>query len=410
MRNVETFIARRYLLSKRNIRFTNVIGYISVAGITIGVAALLIALSVFNGFNGVVTSVLLGFDPHLRIETKGALSKDQISGIEKVVLRSPGVKAFSPFISGKAMIVTKYANKVVYLRGVDEARIGNVSGLQEKIVLGSLALRDSAGVSGIVLGATLADRLASVIGDEVSIISPTGFQSTFSGTATPPMHRFRVTGIYESNNKDYDASYAYISLQAGQSVFEMGESFSGLEMRLTDLSESESMKSELAKQLSPDLVISTWYDLHRTLYLVMNIERWAAYVLLSLIIVVATFNMLGSLTMSVIEKQRDIGVLKSMGMTSRRIIRIFMVEGMIIGTIGTLLGLVIGLGVLYVQVHFQLFRLDTSVYIIPAIPVDIRWSDFISITAASLGLSWLASYYPARRAAATLPAEALRWE
>ena len=164
------------------------------------------------------------------------------------------------------------------------------------------------------------------------------------------------------------------------------------------------------KQISGDYQISTWYDLHQSLYSVMKIERWSAYILLSLIILVATFNMLGSLTMGVIEKQRDISVLRAVGMTSKNLTRLFMFEGLLIGILGTIFGIVLGLIVLYLQIHYQIFPLDTSIYIIPAIPVDIQWTDFVTIAMASLGLSFIAAYYPARRADSTLPAEGLRWE
>jgi len=409
MKAVESFIARRYLLSKRRIRFINVIGIISIAGITIGVAALLIALSVFNGFSSVVTSVLVGFDPHIRIEKRGNMTTTELREVEQVLERNPRIKAFSPFISGKAMMVAKEFNRVVYVRGVDEQRIADVSGLKEKIVLGSLELDDSAGVS-IIIGFTLADRLGTVTGDEISIISPYGFQSALTSIGTPETMKFRVTGIFESNNKDYDANYAYIAVRAAQRLFNLEGKYNGIEMRLYDFTASEDIKQELVKLLPSSFSVSTWYDLHSSLYSVMKIERWSAYILLSLIIVVATFNMLGSLTMAVIEKRRDIGVLKSMGMASKGIVRIFMVEGMLIGVIGTVLGSMIGLIVLYLQTTYQLFPLDPAVYIIPAIPVEIQWTDFVAIAFSSMGLSYLASYYPARRAASTLPAEAVRWE
>jgi lipoprotein-releasing system permease protein len=170
------------------------------------------------------------------------------------------------------------------------------------------------------------------------------------------------------------------------------------------------LKDELAEQLPDDLSISTWYDLHQSLYSVMLIERWSAYILLCLIIVVATFNMLGSLTMGVIEKRRDIAVLKAMGMTSNAVVRLFMAEGLLIGIIGTVLGIFLGLLVLFIQIKYSVFKLDPTIYIIPAIPVEIRWMDFITIALASLGLSYLAAYYPARRAVLTAPAQALRWE
>ena len=169
-------------------------------------------------------------------------------------------------------------------------------------------------------------------------------------------------------------------------------------------------KRELVKKLPADMTISSWYDLHKNLYSVMKIEQWSAYVLLSLIILVATFNMLGSLTMGVIEKRRDIGVLKALGMSSRSITKIFMYEGLFIGILGTFFGMILGLIVLYLQVQYQLFPLDPTVYIIPAIPVKIVWTDFIAVAASSLGLSFFASYYPALRAASIVPSESLRWE
>lgn len=410
MKTVESMIARRYLLSRRKVRFINVIGLISVAGITLGVAALLVALSVFNGFNSVVTSVLVGFDPHIRIEKAGGMTERELQAVGDALGRIASVRAWSPFVSGKAMLVSGYATKVVIIRGVRQDRIAAVSGLKDRLKLGSLEFNDSAGVPGIVLGLTLADRLGSIVGDRLQVISPAGMQPALTGLGTPQTVNFRIAGIYESNNRDYDAGYAYISLSAAQGLFQMESRVNGVELRLDDFTRSVRVKSELEKTLPPDMVISTWYDLHENLYSVMLIERWSAYILLCLIIVVASFNMLGSLTMGVIEKRRDIAVLKAIGMTSKSIVRLFMAEGLLIGCIGTFLGVVIGLVVLFLQVQFRIVPLDQTIYIIPAIPVEIRWTDFVAIAGASLGLSFLAAYYPARRAAAVLPAESLRWE
>lgn len=410
MSQVETFIAKRYILSKRKARFINIIGFVSVVGIAVGVAALLIALSVFNGFNSVVTKVLVGFDPHLRVEKKGMMTTDEASLVKQELSRRSDLTSYASFVSGKAMLVSGPQNRVVFLRGVEDAKIGEVTGLKEKIIYGSLELSDSLDTPGLVIGQTLADRLMSVVGDQVTVISPSGFQSALSGMAAPQTMPFRITGIYESNNKDYDANYAYISIGAAQELFDADGKISGFDIRLKNFEHAGTVKNELSSLLPAGHIVSTWYDLHRTLYLVMNIERWSAYILLSLIIAVATFNMLGSLTMVVIEKRRDIAVLKAMGMRSRGIVRMFMFEGMLIGIAGTTLGIVIGMVVLMLQIEFQIFPLDTTIYIIPAIPVEIRWTDFVSIIFASMTLSFLAAYYPARRAASTLPAEALRWE
>ena len=410
MFGVEYHIARRYLTARRNLRFINVIGYVSIIGITTGVAALLIALSVFNGFTNVVTSVLIGFDPHVRIEKRGNIGPAEYDSLAAILRAAPGVTAFSPFVSGKAMLSARSANKVVFIRGVDPARAGDVTGLKKSVVLGSLTLGDTTQTPGVVVGLALADRMGIITNSEIVIYSPAGIQASLSGFSAPQGSRHVVTGIFQSDNKDYDAGYAYLSLRDAQALFGLGDKVHGVDLRCTDFRDADRVKEYLGARLPAVYTISTWYDLHRSLYTVMTVERWSWYLFLSLIVVVATFNMLGSLSMGVMEKRRDIAVLRSMGMSARSIIRVFMVEGMIIGILGTLLGVAIGLVVLYLQVHFQLFRLDTTIYIIPAIPVEIRWTDFLSISAVSLGLSFCAAYYPARRAASTLPAAALRWE
>ena len=173
--NVEQFIAARYLLSKRSVRFINVIGIVSICGIAIGVAALIIALSVFNGFSGVVTSVLVGFDPHLRIEQRGGFSQEEYRNIEHIVERTEHVRAQSPFIAGKVMIIVQSLNRVVILRGVDEQKIGEVSGVRDNIVLGKLMLSDSGDMGRIIIGMTLADRLGAVVGDDIGVILHTEF-------------------------------------------------------------------------------------------------------------------------------------------------------------------------------------------------------------------------------------------
>jgi len=410
MKSVEYFIAQRYLVSKRSLRFINVIGLVSIIGITIGVAALVIVLSVFNGFNSVVTEVLVSFDPHLRIEKRGTYSEEEINVIQQEVTKQKNLTGCSKFVSGKAMVLAGNRNKVVIVRGIEQEKISQVSGLGDKLVLGSLLFQDTSGIQGIIIGLTLADKLGKVTGDEIQMISPQGFLSSLTSVVPPQAMSFRIMGIYESNNKDYDANYAFISLESAQQLFAQEHRYHGLEIRLNDFHTAEETKKEFLQRLPRDVQISTWYDLHKSLYNVMNIERWSAYFLISLIILVATFNLLGALTMGVIEKRRDIGVLKSMGLSMRRIIRLFMTEGIIIGIIGTVVGIVIGLLVLYLQIKYVLFPLDPTIYIIPAIPVKILWTDFIAVAVSSLGLSFLASYYPARRAALTAPAESIRWE
>lgn len=406
----ERFIAQRYLGSKRQMRFINIITYVSVVGITVGVAALLVVLSVFNGFNSVVTNVLVGFDPHVKITPARGKSVSLSDSLIQTLEREKRIVAWSPFIASKALLMTAQVNRVVFVKGVVDSMVGSVSGVRDRIVLGDLVFHDTQGSDGIVLGMGLADRMSATVGSELTLVSPVGVDAMLLQFGQPLMKKCTVEGIYDSYNKDYDTHYAFISLEAAQKLFDYRNEVSGVELRLRNINDAEIVKSTLQSELGSNYTISTWYDLHRDLYSVMKIERWVAYLILCLIVGVATFNVLGSLTMGVIEKRRDIGILKSLGATKRSIMRVFVFEGLLVGTIGTFLGLFIGFVVCYLQITYQLFPLDPTVYIIPSIPVEIRWTDFLAVSGASMLLSTIASLYPAIRAAKLQPVEAIRWE
>ncbi len=406
----ERFIARRFTGSKHQMPFIRIISIVSIAGITVGVAALVIVLSVFNGFNGVVTKVLIGFDPHIRIEPARGKSMSIDRTLAEEIGRETDVAGWAPYIAGKALLMTQQSSKVVYLRGVVDSTIDKVSGVKESTILGAFALRSETGMDGIVLGLNLADRLGATVGNEVTVISPAGIDAMLLQFGQPLTRRFTVVGIYDSRNKDYDANYAFIDIATASALFQSGDRISGIEMRLHDIRDAGKVQESLRSRFNSSLNVSTWYDLHKDLYSVMLIERWSAYIILCLIIGVASFNVLGSLVMSVIEKRREIGVLKSLGAPNGGIIRIFMFEGIQIGIIGTILGMVIGLIVCYLQVRYHLFPLDPRVYIISAIPVDVRTSDFLWVGGASMLLSSLAALYPALRAARLNPVDAIRWE
>ncbi len=406
----EHFIARRYLRSKRQLRFINIIMLVSVIGITVGVAALIIVLSVFNGFSNVVTQVLVGFDPHLRVEAAKGKSIEVSDSLLAAVTASPGVAGVSPFIESKALLVVRGQNRVVIVRGVVDSTVARVSGVAKSTVLGKFRFEDSRLSGGIVLGLALADRLGATVGTEVTVISPVGVDAMLMQFGQPLMRKCIVVGIYDSNNKDYDAHYAYISLELAKYLFNYERGVGGIEMKLHNIADAEATKTSLISRLGDAYTVSTWYDLHKNLYSVMKIERWGAYLILCLIVGVATFNVLGSLTMGVIEKKRDIGILKSLGATGKSITRLFMFEGLLVGAIGTGLGLLLGIIACFLQINYQLFPLDPNVYIIPAIPVEVRWVDFVTVALASMLLCTFASLYPARRAARLQPVAAIRWE
>lgn len=404
----ERFIAQRYIRSKRQLRFINMIMLVSFVGITVGVAALVIVLSVFNGFSRVVTEVLVGFDPHVRVEPARGKAFRFSDSLHTLLADDPRIAAFSPFVAGKALLVTAQTNKVVFVKGVVDSTIGEVSGVKGSTVLGHFELPEQE--PGIVIGIALADRLAATVGAEIVIVSPIGVDAMVMQLGQPLTRKLIVKGIYDSNNKDYDAQYAFVSLATASALFQYGDDVSGIEMRLHSISDAEAVKRKLEGVLGGEFKVATWYDLHRDLYSVMQVERWTAYIILCLIVGVASFNVLGSLTMGVIEKKRDIGILKAMGATRASIVRLFMFEGILIGSLGTLVGTLLGLVVCYLQLRYALFPLDPTVYIIPAIPVEVRWPDFVAVSGASMLLSTLASLYPALRAAKLAPVESIRWE
>ncbi len=406
----ERFIAGRYLLSKKKIQFITIITLISIVGIAVGVGALISVLSVFNGFNKFQVTSLTGFDPHLRIESSSGGKLENYNEIIEKIKNESDVTGFAPFTINKGVISSKKDNVVVFLKGVDDKKIGDVSNVKEETGAGEFEFKDSEEYGGIVLGLNLAGKLGTKVNDTVTVLSTAGMEKALTQIVQPRSLRFVVRGIYDANNREYDKLYAFISIKYSQKLFDMGNSVTGIELRLKDIDRSESFKEKLTSSLGNEYKINTWYDLHQDLYSVMMVERWTAYVILSLIIAVATFNIAGSLTMTVIEKKRDIGVLKAMGSTNGSIVRIFMLEGILIGIYGTIIGCILGLGVCLMQIQFKLFPLDPTVYPIDSLPIDLRWTDFVFVSIAALLLSFLASLYPARRAAKQEPIQAIRWE
>ncbi len=408
-----SFIALRYLKSKRKTASVSIISLISLLGVIVGTAALIIVISVFNGFQGIVTDILINFDPHIRVTAE---SGEYLSHPEKVMAEVSSlreVRTATMFLSGKAMIVSGGVNRAVNVVGIVPEGNERISSLSQSVGLGKFL--DPGRNDQIIIGLSLADALGAVVGDSIAIISPAGIERSLTQFYQPKVQKFAVTGIYQSQNKDYDAYYAYVNLPAAQYLFSPPDvpvspsMVNGVDAKLYDIGKANEVKAKLEKMLPGDRV-ETWYDLHKDLYEMMTIERVVAYIVLSLIILIAAFNILGSLTMTVIEKRREIGVMKAMGATESGIMKIYMLEGAVIGLFGSLIGLAVGFGVGEAQIKYQLFKLDTNVYIIPALPVSMHVSDFIIVGIIAVVICSLAALYPAKRASRIDPADAVRWE
>jgi lipoprotein-releasing system permease protein len=377
--------------------------------VTIGVAALVIVLSVFNGFGSLVTTMLINFDPHIRVT---APSLERYTDIIDFLEESDQVQSYSQFAQGKIILINKNTVEILNLKGVPIDNEESTSRIEQRVKFGNFDISNNEeNVSGIILSLPIALRLSVRTGDTVFATSASQIRNTITRLSIPHSKRFIVSGIYEISNKEYALEYIFASLSSAQKLLDMRNKISGLEIILNDLDDSESFKEELLKNFpNYDLNVNTWYDLHKDLYRVMLIERWAAYILLSLIIAVAAFNILSSLTMSVLEKKKDIGILRSMGTTPSSIKKIFMFEGILIGVLGTVLGMIIGLTICYIQINFNIYSLDASKYVIDTLPVQVKISDIIAVSTMSFLLTFFASKYPANRALRTKLIDAIKWE
>jgi lipoprotein-releasing system permease protein len=413
-------IARRYLVSRKQITLISVITGISTVGVTLGVAALIVVLSVMNGFYDFVRDLLVSLDPHVRITSAEERTLADADSVRAIALELPGVLSASTYVEGKAMLTfagTGEANKVVIVRGVDPASLVAVADIVQSTETGTFDLSRRDGRPGMVVGARMARRLAlmpetgTLAASEVGLLSAQAIERALTdplGLSQPS--RFTVRGLYELEDL-YDENHVFISIEEAQRLFRMGDRTSGVELRLADIDQASRVKRSLERELGEGYNVQTWYDLQRALYDVMRLEKWGATVILFLIIVVAAFNIVGSLTMVVIEKRRDVGVLRAMGVTRRNIRRIFLMEGLLIGVVGSFLGVAIGLGLSLLQKHYHLVRLrGAESFMIDAYPVAIRMGDVALIAGISLLLCLAAAWYPANRAASIEPARAVQVE
>lgn len=424
MASFELFLARRYLRSKKRTAFISAITYISLLGIALGVAVLVVALSVMNGFEYEVRSRFISNDSHMRIRAYmsrpfkfdkkefGQLISMPINSVRDSVVKKdyekPALKSFiagySPYIEQFGMLKGDYTEGAL-VKGVDEASIGDVALIKDQIVAGKFDLSKKEGdYPGIVIGKGLADQLNAIPGEKIRIIS-SAISTTFS---QPPVMVFRIAGWFESGLAEIDGGVCYISLKSAQKLFRMRGKCNGIYLKLNSIDDTDIVKKSLLKQLEFPLLPVSWKDLHKNLYAWMELEKMGMGTILSLIILVAAFNILSSLIMLVMEKKKAIGILMAMGATKKNITNIFIIQGMIIGIIGTILGVIMGLALCYLQLRYEFIALPGDVYFINALPIKIEWLDIAIIPAVSLLITFLATIYPSRQAGKLLPSEIIR--
>lgn len=385
----------------------------------LGVAALIVVLSVLNGFFDFVRDMLISYDPHVRIVSVSDRGLQKVDSLVSIAEAIPGVIQVSPYVEGKAMLrhdSQSDVNKVVIVRGIEMSNMGEDNNLVTGITFGTFDVSRKNGRPGIVLGRRLGERLLIAPGggtrpaSRVALLSASGLVRSFVNVfSSSPIREFEVRGLFHLESV-YDESHVFIDLKEAQRLFRTGRTVSGIEIRLEDLERAPEVKAALRERLDASTYdILTWYDLQKSLYDVMRLEKYGASLILALIILVAAFNIVGSLTMIVIEKRRDVGVLRAMGASQQDIKKIFLLEGLFIGVLGSGMGLVLGLGIALTQQYFEIVPLaEAESFLIDAYPVSIQFADVFVVTVIALGLCILASVYPARRAASIEPAEAIR--
>lgn len=416
----EYFLAKRYAFSKKRENFITIISVLSMLGVLVGTAALITVLSVFNGFSSLVTDLLLVFDPHVRITAK-AIPVDvdstpstsqatiaRYAELETQLRSRAEVRTVGPVVQGKCVLVHFTLPRVAMLIGMAEGDAAAINGLKNAVVGGAFSLSDG----HLMLGQQLADQLAVIVGDTIEVISPVGLEKILTEPVAPRMRRLIVTGIFAANNKDYDAINAYCNIATARDLFDIPrDAATSMDVRLHNIDRSIDLKDELAAELDTGkYVVQSWYDLHTDLYSVMEMERWVAYIILFLIVAVACFNIFSSLTLTVFEKQKDIALLRALGTSEGGIRTIYLLQGTLVGLVGTIAGCLLGFVIVYLQQEYGFYRLQSAVYIVPALPVELRLSDFFFVGLGSIGLATVGALIPARRAARIKPAQALRYE
>jgi len=417
----ELFIGLRYLKAKRKSTFISIITFISIAGVTLGVMALIVVLAVMTGFEEDLKEKILGTNAHIVVIRSGAPMEEYRAVLEKLK-GFKGVQAATPFIYNQVMLSSGKNVSGVVLRGVDVASDRTVTRLSQSVVEGSLAdleptMGKSAGtLPGLLLGKELAKHLNLFVGDKVNVISPMGNITPLG--MMPRMKPFRVAGIFNTGMFEYDSTLAYISLSQAQSFFELGDTVTGIQLKVADVYHTGELAGTINREMGTGFYARDWMQMNKNILFALKTEKIVMFIILTLIVLVAAFGIASTLFMVVMEKTRDIAILKSMGATGTSIMKIFVLEGLIIGITGTLLGVASGLLVaLNLEPIIATIQKITGqnffskdIYYLDRFPSLVIPSDVALISVTAVLISFLATLYPAWQASRMQPVEALRYE
>lgn len=402
------FVALRYLKSKKKHKGISVNTLISIGGVAVGVMALLVVLSVMSGFHEDLQKKILGVNAHMVIMNyRGTLPAYQ--QVTEQLKDETEILSAAPFVMGQVMV--SYGKKAhgVFLRGVDPEKEKKTTEIGRFMREGSIeGLAAGGKVPGIIIGRELAGSIGAFRGDTISILSPIGKIGPLG--MLPKIRQFRVVGIFEVGMFEYDSNLVLTDLKAAQEFFDMKDEVTGIQLKLADIYNASEVRERIQNKLGFPLYAKDWMQMNRNLFSALKLEKFAMFVILVLIILVASFNIVSTLIMNVIEKKREIAILKAMGATDRGVMTIFMLQGMLIGLVGTVIGVSGGYLLCYVLNSYEIIKLPADVYYLSHLPVKTKLFDFITVSLSAVIISFLATLYPAWQAARMNPVEPLRYE
>lgn len=406
----QIFIAFRYLKSKKKYRGVSVNTAISIGGVAVGVMALLVVLSVMTGFQQDIQKKILGATAHIIIrDYKGAMTETEYDEVVEKLKAETDIVSFAPFVMGQVMVSSGKRAHGVFLRGIEPARESKTTEILSHIRDGSLrGLTDEGGVPGIILGKELAANLGVFTGEKVNIISPIGEIGPMG--MLPKMKQFRVAAIFEIGMFEYDSNLVLTGIGPARDFFGMRDEITGIQLKLGDIYKATQVKKALQEKLGFRYQVLDWMQMNKNLFSALKLEKFAMFVILVLIVLVASFNIISNLIMNVIEKSREIAILKAIGATNRGIMTVFMLQGLFIGLIGTAIGITGGFVTGYVLNRFEIIKLPADVYYLSHLPVKMELFDFVTVCVSAIIISFLATLYPAWQAAKLNPVEPLRYE
>jgi lipoprotein-releasing system permease protein len=410
----ELLVGLRYTRARRRNRFIGINSLVSMIGIAVGVWALIVVLSVMNGFQKEVRTRILGVASHVQITSMSNRLADW-PAVAKLAAQHPRVLATAPFVQAQAMLASGPSVRGAVVRGILPEEEEKVADLGQHMRMGSLAALKP-GEFGVVLGADLARALGVLPGDKVALVAPQGMVTPAG--VIPRLKQFTVVGIFEVGIVDADAALALVDLQDAQTLYQMGDTVSGVRLKLDDLFAARSVARELLSQLPRDLYATDWTRTHANFFRAVEIEKRMMFIILALIILVAAINIISTLVVAVKDKQADIAILRTLGARPGSVMQIFIVQGMLMGVIGTLVGVLLGIVtalnidviVPAIESALRIKFLSKDVSLIPELPSDLQAADVIAISLMALGLSFVATLYPSWSASRVNPAEALRYE